>query len=329
MSDASVTVQAGANIAFIKYWGNRGSGANLPLNPSISMTLAECVTRSTVAALPDAGADEIRLDGRAVSAESARRITAFLDVVRDLAGKSERLVVESENAFPTGCGIASSASGFAALALAASRVLGMSPDGRELSRIARRGSGSAARSVFGGFVELVAGETDEQACAEQLAPESDWPELRDLVAVVSDEEKAVSSAEGHRLAQSSEMLQCRLRGVTQRAERVRRAIVEHDLAALGEAAEADALNMHAVMMTSSPPLLYWQPGTLQAIALVRGLREEGLPAWFTIDAGPNVHILTEEQHLDAIESRISGQFGWRTICDRAGPAVRVVERGAQ
>lgn len=325
MSNTRVTVEAGANIAFIKYWGNRGRGKNLPLNASISMTLAECVTRTTVAVLPDAQADEMRLCGAVPKANSMRRITAFLDMVRELAGRSERLLVDSENAFPTGCGIASSASGFAALALAATRALGILPSERELSRIARMGSGSAARSVLGGFVELLAGETHEEACAGQLAAETDWPELRDLVAIVSEEEKTISSSDGHGLAHTSEMLPGRLHAVARRVDCVRRAILEHDLSALGEAAEADALSMHAVMMTSSPPLFYWSPATLEAIRFVRELREQGLPAWFTIDAGPNVHVITEEQYLGDVQSSIAARFGWRTISDRPGPGARVLE----
>jgi len=324
MENKCVTAEAGANIAFIKYWGNRGVGKNLPLNASISMTLASCVTRTTVEALPDGRADEILLDGRMPDEKSARRISGFVEMIRAAAGRRDRVRVESVNTFPSGCGIASSASGFAALALAAARAFGLKADEAELSRMARLGSGSAARSVPGGFVELCAGETHDAACAVCLAPETWWPELRDVVVVVSLEEKAVSSAEGHRVARTSEMLAGRLRAVAQRAEQVRNAILSRDLAALGQAAEADALSMHAVMMTSRPSLIYWCPQTLDVIRCVLELREGGTGAWFTIDAGPNVHVLTDAKDAGAVEAQMK-ERGWTTILDRAGAGARILE----
>jgi len=322
----AASAQAGANIAFLKYWGNRSLGQNLPLNPSISMTLAECISRTTVELLQEGDGDRIVLDGRQVGEAARRRVETVLDRVRDLAGRRERVRVESANTFPMGCGIASSASGFAALALAAVAAFGLDLDRRTLSRLARLGSGSAARSVFGGFVELRPGSCDEEAFAEQLQPESHWPELRDVVVIVSRDEKPTSSAEGHLLAHTSEMLQGRLAGAAARAERIRRAIAERDLPGLGEAAEEDALSMHAVMMTSRPPLLYWAPGTLEVIRLVWEMRKEGVEAYFTIDAGPNVHLLTAEKDLSQVEERVCRDLGFPTIADRPGPGAQVLER---
>ena len=320
-----VAAGAGANIAFIKYWGNKCSGENLPLNPSISMTLASCVTRTTVALRPSASEDDILLDGKVPDKQSVARIRRFLQSVRDLDGRKDRVSVASASNFPTGCGIASSASGFAALALAASTAYGLDLNRRELSRVARLGSGSAARSVMGGFVELKSGDTHEAAYAEQIAPEDAWPDLRDLVVLVSEEEKKVSSAEGHRLAHTSEMYSARLSAVPERAARVRQAILARDLTALGEAAEADALSMHAVMMTSKPALLYWRPRTIEVIRRVRELREQGVEAYFTVDAGPNVHILTLESSLSVVEEAIRADFGCSTLTDRPGPGARLVE----
>lgn len=323
--EPQVTAQAGANIAFIKYWGNKPDGPNLPLNPSISMTLAACVTRTTVALRPSASEDEILLDGRTPDEKIAARVGGFLQSVRDIAGRKERTRVESGNNFPTGCGIASSASGFAALALAASSAYGLGLDRRGLSRLARLGSGSAARSVMGGFVELKPGETHEAAYAAQIAPEDAWPDLRDVVVLVSREQKKVSSAEGHRLAHTSEMYPGRLSAVPERAGRVRKAILDRNLALLGEAAEADALSMHAVMMTSKPPLLYWHPRTIEVIRCVWELRQKGIEAYFTIDAGPNVHILTRERSVPAVDEAIRTRFGCSTITDRPGPGASLVE----
>jgi diphosphomevalonate decarboxylase len=326
MPHTRITAVAGANIAFIKYWGNRREGANLPLNPSLSMTLSACTTRTTVEIAPHTDSDEIMLDGRTPDEEVQQRIKAFLDFVRSQAGRRECLRMRSQNGFPTGCGIASSASGFAALALAAATVYDLAPDHAELSRIARMGSGSAARSVMGGFVQLRQADSHEAAFAEQLAPETAWPELRDLIVVVSSGHKEVSSAEGHHLAHTSEMLAGRLEAVPQRIEQVRRALEERDLTALGKAAEADALNMCAVMTTSAPPLLYWLPQTIEVIRCVWELRKSGVEAWFTVDAGPNVHIITTADHLPAVADHIRERHGWRTITDRPGTGAHLEEK---
>lgn len=317
------TATACANIAFIKYWGNRPGGDNLPLNPSISMTMSGCVTTTTVALLPGGG-DEIILGGAPADPKARERTTRYLDRIRRIAGRSEPVRVDSSNSFPTGCGIASSASGFAALAAAAAAAYGIRADARELSRLARLGSGSAARSLFGGFVELHPGQRHEESYAEQIAAESSWPDLRDLVVILSNEEKKVSSAEGHRFAETSEMYIGRLAAIPDRAARVRRAILDRDLPALGDASEADALSMHAVMMTSRPPLLYWTPRTVGVISAVWEMRRRGLGAWFTIDAGPNVHILTLAKDLPAVEAAIRQEFSVPVLSCAPGPGARVV-----
>ena len=325
MTNGRVTARAGANIAFIKYWGNRPGGENLPLNPSLSMTLASCETTTTVERIPDAAEDEVMLNGRPASAPALERVVCFLDGIRRSAGVSDRVRMHSSNSFPIGCGIASSASGFAALALAAGKAYGLEADERELSRRARLGSGSAARSVMGGFVALRAGTKHEETFAEAVAPETHWPEIRDVIVVVSGEEKKTSSARGHRVAHTSEMLAGRVAAVPERFERVKRSILDRDLAALGEAAEADALSMHAVMMTSAPPLLYWSGRTVELIRCVWALRERGVQAYFTIDAGPNVHIITLESELSAVLGEVQGRRGYQTITDRAGAGVRIEE----
>jgi diphosphomevalonate decarboxylase len=319
------TVTAGANIAFIKYWGNTRTPQNLPLNPSISMTLAACVATTSATPLPGAEEDDIQLQGTEPTQKARQRVVDFLDGIRTRTGRDEPLRIRSENSFPTGCGIASSAAGFAALAVVAAKAYSLDVDAHELSRIARRGSGSASRSIEGGFVELHQGVDDEAAFSEQLAPETHWPEIRDLVAVVSGGHKAITSAEGHHLAHSSEMLDGRLQAISRRADQVRSAIKARDLEALGEASEADALSMHAVMMTSQPPLLYWSAETISAIQCVWDLRRDGVAAWFTIDAGPNVHILTTATDLPKVEARIEEQYGWRTITDQPGMGAQFVE----
>jgi diphosphomevalonate decarboxylase len=212
--------------------------------------------------------------------------------------------VMSVNNFPMASGIASSASGFSALTVAGCAALGLDLDPTRLSAISRRGSGSASRSHFGGFVAWEMGQDDATSVAVPLFPPDHW-DLHDIVVVVSSAEKQVSSESGHTIALTSPLLDGRIRGLPAALETVRRAIADRDLAALGPVIEQDALAMHSVMMTSQPSLLYWQPGTLQILHAVRRWREiEGLPVYFTIDAGPNVHLICEAEDVAAVQTRL-------------------------
>lgn len=301
------TVRAGSNIAFIKYWGVADAALNVPLNNSISMTLAEAHTTTTVEWV-DAGSlaeDEITLDGVRLDERSAQRLVRHLDRLRALAGVSHRARVVSRNNFPMASGIASSASGFAALTVAGCRALGLELNAARLSALARRGSGSASRSLFGGFVEWTRGHDDASSVAHPLHEAGHWA-LYDVVAVVSAAEKAISSEGGHRLAATSPLLSGRLATLPHALEETRRAIAERDLHRLGPVIEQDALAMHAVMMTSTPSLLYWQPGTLEILHAVHRWRREGLPVYFTIDAGPNIHLICEAQDAETIRNLAAG-----------------------
>ncbi|MCA1553283.1 MAG: diphosphomevalonate decarboxylase, partial [Chloroflexi bacterium] len=231
------------------------------------------------------------LDGVPASSASAARISHHLDLIRSLGSTESRARVVSRNNFPMGAGIASSASGFAALTCAAAWALGLDLSERDLSRLARRGSGSAARSVPGGFVEWRASERDEDSFAQTIAPAEHW-QLHDLVAIVGHGEKSVGSTEGHALAHSTPLNAARVAQVQRDLPVMRRAILEKDFHALGDLAERDTLMMHAVMMTSSPSLLYWTPETLAVMRAVREWRAAGLACYFSIDAGPNVHVIT-------------------------------------
>lgn len=292
------TVRAGSNIAFIKYWGIRDSEAgrnlNLPLSNSISMTLADAHTTTTVV-WDETGAqqkDVITLDGRLLDDAAAARLMRHLDLIRQRAGVQARATVVSRNNFPMASGIASSASGFAALTVAGCAALGLELSAGELSALARRGSGSASRSLFGGFVEWEMGTDDASSVAREIAPADHWA-LRDVVAIVSAGEKETSSAHGHTLAASSPFNAARIAWTDWALAEVRRAIATRDIVRLGRVIEQDALAMHGVMMTGDPSLLYWQPGTLEVMHAVRRWRKQGLPVYFTIDAGPNVHLICE------------------------------------
>ena len=308
MSDSySATYRVGSNIAFIKYWGVSEPLLNIPLNSSISMTLADAHTTTTVSwdATGRLAVDEVTLDGQRLSAQKAARLVDHLDLLRAAAGVDYRARVASRNNFPMASGIASSASGFAALTVAGCAALGLDLDATQLSALARRGSGSASRSLFGGYVEWDKGSRHEDSVARQLYPADHW-DLRDIVAVVSSEEKKISSANGHLLALTSPLIDGRRAHVDSWLNDVRQAIAERDITRLGPIIELDALAMHGIMMTSRPRLLYWQPGTLALLQAVQRWREEdGLAVYFTIDAGPNVHLICEAEIAPAIEERLA------------------------
>ena len=301
---AKVTVRAGSNIAFIKYWGVDDAAINLPQTNSISMTLADAHTTTTVAWQSALAEDSITVDGRTLAGEAHARLVRHLDRIRALAATDQHARVVSRNNFPMASGIASSASGFAALTVAACAALGLGLSASELSALARRGSGSASRSLFGGFVEWERGQDDHTSIARPLFNAEHW-DLVDLVAVVSRAEKTVSSEGGHRLAASSPLNRARVAHVAHLLPIVRDAIAQRHLDALGQAAEWDALAMHAVMQTGDPSLLYWLPGTVEIMQAVRAWRREGLAAYFTIDAGPNVHVLCERADADELRARLT------------------------
>jgi diphosphomevalonate decarboxylase len=260
-------------------------------------------TRTTVAFSASFKSDSMRISNRAVTGPGLERVSLFLDIVRRMAGMNLSAEVVSENNFPSGAGIASSAAAFAALALAGSCAAGLDLSEAELSRLARRGSGSASRSVPGGFVEWGAGESDEDSYAFSIAPPEHW-DLADCVAIVSSGHKKTGSTEGHALAGTSPLQGARVADAPRRLESCRRAILERDFEAFAAVVELDSDMMHAVMMTSSPGLFYWQPASLAVMASVREWRGSGLPVCYTVDAGPNVHVLCPREQAEGVERRV-------------------------
>jgi diphosphomevalonate decarboxylase len=298
----SATAFANPNIAFIKYWGNRDDTLRVPANGSISMNLAGLQTRTTVSFGPSLSSDQLSINGRQVTGSALERVTHVLDLVRDLARIDARAEVVSGNNFPSGAGIASSAAAFAALAVAASAAASLELDERELSRMARRGSGSACRSVPGGFVEWQPGTGDEDSYASSIAPADHWP-LADCIAIVSAAHKSTGSTQGHALASTSPLQAARLADAPRRLEICRRAILDRDFSALAEIVELDSDMMHAVMMTSTPALRYLTAASVEVMGRVRSWRGEGLPVCSTVDAGPNVHIICPETHMREVADR--------------------------
>jgi diphosphomevalonate decarboxylase len=296
------TAVAHPNIAFVKYWGHADAALHLPANPSISVTLDCLHTRTTVEFGEGRSADEVMIDGTAASPAARTRVSDHLDRVRALAGSALRASVHSESNFPAGAGLASSASAFAALTLASAAALGLELSTNQLATLARLGSGSACRSVPAGFVEWTIGP-DRSSAVRSIASPDHWA-LCDCIAVVSTRQKRVSSISGHRAAPSSPLYAARVQDATLQVPACRRAIEGRDLPHLGQIMERDAVMMHAVAMTSDPPIYYWAAETMRVVRAVVDWRAGGLPVYYTIDAGPNVHCLCEAAHREEVERRL-------------------------
>ena len=322
----SATARACSNIALVKYWGKRDAALNLPAAGSLSLTLAGLVTETTVELSERLVADSLVLNSVSVD---PRRTTQFLDLIRKRAGITTRARVTSTNDFPTASGLASSASGYAALAVAAAAAAGLDLSPLDLSLLARRGSGSAARSIFGGLVRMHAGDRDEDAYAEPLA----WPlvdRVRMVIAVVGGgvpKAHGSTSAMDHTAATSPYYAAWRDEVVPRDLAAATAALVALDLAALGEVAEANALAMHASAIAARPAVLYWQPATIALLAEVRALRARGVVAWATIDAGPHVKVLTTADDARVVAAAVREVDGVTSvITSAAGAGATLVTR---
>lgn len=306
------TAVAHPNIALIKYWGKRDERLVLPRTDSLSMTLDIFPTTTRVRLDPEAEHDTVTLDGAPATGEAQRRVITFLELVRQQAGSSRRAVVTTENTVPTGAGLASSASGFAALAVAAATAYGLDLDATALSRLARRGSGSASRSLFGGFAQWHAGPSAAPATDADLGSYAEPVPVGELdpalvIAVVNAGPKAVSSRLAmQRTVDTSPLYEPWARSSTDDLVEIRAALRRGDLDAVGETAERNALGMHATMLTARPAVRYLAPATLTVLDAVLRLRQDGVPAYATMDAGPNVKVLcpraAAERVADAVRA---------------------------
>ena len=326
------TAVAGTNIALVKYWGKRDARLNLPAAGSLSLTLKELGTRTTVRfGAHLAEGDRVRLNGRDADEKTRTRVVAFLDLIRVLAGMDARAEVVTENTVPTAAGLASSASGFAALALAASRAAGLSLTPAELSALARRGSGSAARSIFGGFVVMNPGVLADgsDAVAAPLADGDGWP-VRLVVAVTTEGPKSIgSTAAMERTARTSPFYAAWVDSVPRDVQDSAAAITARDFDQLGRIAERNAVRMHASAMAADPPILYWNTATWSAMQAVRDLRGSGIAAYFTIDAGPHVKVLCLAEDADAVQKALGQTPGvLRTLVTSPGRGARILQETA-
>lgn len=304
------------NIALVKYWGKRDIALNLPAVSSLSLTLSGYSTTTEVGW--GAERDRVWLEDAPADAATSARVLRFLDRIDPNRPPVE---VRSVNNFPTGAGLASSSSAFAALAAAGCHAAGLQRTPRELSVLARQGSGSASRSLFGGFSVWHRGERDDgsDSFAEPLAAEDHW-DLSMVVAVVSAEKKSVGSTEGmERSRATSAFYDSWVRTAQADVDEGIAAVKARDLDRLGAVMEASTFKMHAVMQTSVPPILYWRPSTVACLEAVVALRSQGVSAWATMDAGPNVKILCAPTDAPRVAAALSPLVATVTTLGPGGP----------
>ena len=323
----TATARAHSSIACIKYWGSSDHQLRLPANASLSMNLDRLHTTTTVQWSADDPSDSVIINGRPANDLARRRVSRHLQLLRGRFGTNKFAQVQSQNNFPMGAGLASSASAFAALTLAAAAALGERPSERELSALARRGSGSAARSIPFGYVEWFAADSHEQSYAETFV-DADYWELVDVIAVVSRAHKRVGSTAGHATADTSILQKTRIEDAPRRLHEVKQAIIKRDFARFAQAVEEDSNLMHAVMMTSRPSLFYWQPTSLAVMNAVRQWREaDGIQVCSTLDAGPNVHCICAKDDAETVKTRL-GELSdaIEIIAAAAGPGAFVLDK---
>ena len=296
------TAIAPSNIAFTKYWGKKNEVLRLPENGSVAITLSNLLTTTTVEFSSTIKEDQVTINGEKEEGEESR-VIKHLDRIRQMADINHKAKVMSQNNFPIGTGLSSSASGFAALSLAASNAAGLQLSEKDLSILARQGSGSACRSIPSGFVEWLDGNTSETSYATQIFLPN-WWNIADVVAIVSESKKEVSTSTGQQSAQSSPFMPVRLRRMKEKNELVKKLIKERNFKQFGELIEAEALELHTIMLTQTPPLIYWTPGTLQIMKLTSLWRAQGLPVYFTINTGQDIHLIIEQKNVDKVQEKL-------------------------
>lgn len=297
------TAIAPSNIAFTKYWGRKDDKLRLPENGSIAMCLSNLLTFTTVEFSKEYQKDQVSVNGGGLEADETDRVVKHLDRIRQLANLHHKAKVVSNNNFPSGTGLSSSASGFAALSLAAACAAGLNLSEKQLSILARQGSGSACRSIPAGFVEWLDGNTSETSVAVQIFP-PDWWKIADVVAVVSEIKKEVPTSIGQKSAQSSPFMAVRLAHMKEKNRRLKKIIKNKNFKEFGELIEAEALELHTIMLTQKPALIYWTPGTLKIMKLVSHWRAAGIPVYFTINTGQDIHLICEQKNINKVKAKL-------------------------
>ena len=301
--------RAHTNIALIKYWGKADEALIIPMNNSLSVTLDRFYTETRVTFDETLTEDQLILNGEAVNAKESAKIQRYMEMIRKEAGISEHALIESENFVPTAAGLASSASAYAALAGACNEALQLGLSDKDLSRLARRGSGSASRSIYGGFKKKKKGNDDETSFAHRVEADGWENELAMVFVVINNKSKKVSSRSGMSLTRdTSRFYQYWLDNVEPDLKEIKEAIAQKDFKRMGEVIEANGLRMHATNLGAQPPFTYLVPESYDAMRIVHECREAGLPCYFTMDAGPNVKVLIEKKNQQAIVDKFLQEF---------------------
>ncbi|WP_372738566.1 diphosphomevalonate decarboxylase [Neptunomonas sp.] len=321
---------APSNIALCKYWGKRQNELNLPVNSSLSVSLAHLGSHTQIRPATS-GADQVILNGQVLTADTpfAAKVIAFVNLFR--GQQNYPLIVDTRNNIPTAAGLASSASGFAALTLALNQYFQLALPDRVLSAFARMGSGSASRSIFTGFVEWRMGQQEDGMDSHAFPLDVSWPDLRVGLVKISSAQKAVDSRAGmKRTVETSGLYQSWPAQAARDLETIHQALIEDDFSRLGATAEHNAMSMHATMIASWPPLVYWQPESVAAMQRVWALREAGVEVYFTMDAGPNLKLLFKAKDQLLLETEfpdleVVAPFAVDSKTDLASESVNAAE----
>lgn len=319
------TAVAPSNIAFIKYWGRKDEVLKLPANGSISMNLSNLLTTTTVEFNKAFKEDVVIINGNKESLKD-NRVIKHINRIRKLAKTRMKVKIVSENNFPTGTGLSSSASGFAALTLSATKAAGLDLSEKNLSILSRLGSGSACRSIPDGFVEWLDANTHDTSYAKSIYP-SDYWDIVDVVAVVSVDKKDISSSQGHLLAATSIFFEKRLEIINQKIKRVKECLQKKNFTLFGKIIEEEALELHAIYLTSIPSLIYLLPATLRVMHYVKKWREKGLEVYFTLNTGQDIHLICRKidaQKVARLAQKIEGVQ--KIIINHPSDGTKLVEK---
>ena len=312
-----VTSQACSNVALLKYWGRNNDIIRLPANNSISINLSGLTTTTT---LEESSKDSLTLDGQEQSGKASERVFEFLDLA--VGQKRSKVKITSKNSFPASTGLSSSASGFAALAEATNGFYDLGLSEKEVSILARKGSGSASRSIPEGFVCWLTADKDEDSYSQTLYKKDYW-DLRILAVVVSENVKAVPTSGGHETAHSSPYFKARMDIIEQREKTILKALEAKDFTKLGVAVEREMLEFHTILMTSFPPMICWYPETLEIVHRVQSWRSEGLEAYSTINTGHNVFVVTLPEHEEKLTTLLTQlPITQKVISNQVGDAAK-------
>lgn len=321
------TAKAYSNVALVKYWGKKDDKLRLPMNNSISMTTDAHGATVTVDFSEEYVKDTAVINEQEATGNVLERTIKHIELIRKIAGIKLFARGEARTTLPIGIGLASSASGFAALTAAACSAAGMKLSDRELSIISRQGSGSSCRSIYGGFVEWNSGNSSDTSYSVQLADQN-WWDIRDVVALVSTSQRKVDTRNGMKIAkETSPYYPTWLKCVEGDLSSVKKAIKERDFTLLGKTAERNSLMMHATAITAIPELMYWTPETLSIMHEVMLMREEGTECYFTCDTGANLHVLCRPEDENKVKGTIKKMNGVReVIVGKPGRGVEILNK---